>query len=237
MYDNVNLASRCRTLWTEVLCAVESRVWSINDFVQDPKSQIHCQMLSADALLIQQPTINRTLIASLDMQEHTVLVDEYNGGKLTVGSKLPFAMLGDGNVYVTHGNLLLGDAMEVARQLISVLLSNSDVASTAEELNEYRRWVSALITARAPRLPIELPIEIKTDNAIYPASTIDLSTLGAKVVSSAQLDRGNYVTVFRGSLGSFFRVVWSEPTDEGTRAGLVCLNPPVDWAEFAAQVQ
>lgn len=234
MYDNSNLAIRCRALWADVLCAVESRVWSINDYVHDSHSQLGCHMLNSDSVEIEHPSVKRTLIATLDLEEHAIHVKEFQEGTLSVGSKLPFAMLGDGNVYVTNGKSLMGDPMAVARQLMSVLLSNSDMIPGAN-LDQFRSWASALMTARARRMAIQLPIEIQTENSLYPASTIDLSTVGVKVQSTATLDRGNYVTVFRGSLGSFFRVVWSEKTDQGTRAGLVCLNPPLEWAEATVQ--
>lgn len=231
MYDNSNLAVRCRALWADVLCAVESRVWSINDFVRDPHAHLECQMLSGDAVMIEHPTINRTLVASLDLEDHAIAVREYEGDTMKIGSKLPFALLGDGHVYVTSGQSLMGDPMAVARQLMSVLLSNSESGTTPEQIQEYRSWASALMAARARRTAICLPIEIQTDTALYPASTLDMSTVGVRVQSNAELDRGNYVTIFRGTLGSFFRVVWAEKTDEGTKAGLVCLNPPLEWAE------
>jgi PilZ domain len=235
MYDNSNLAIRCRSLWADVLCAVESRVWSINDFVQDPKTQLDCQMLDADSVLVQHPSVERTLIATLDLKKHAIVVQEFDHGQQSVGSELPFALLGDGNVYVTNGQSLMGDPTAVARQLMSILLCNCPAPVSKEQMSEFRSWASALMTARARRTPINLPIEIQTENSIFPASTIDLSSIGAKVQSQAKLDRGNYITVFRGTVGSFFRVVWAEKTDQGTRAGLVCLNPPLEWAESLVQ--
>ena len=236
MYDNSNLAIRCRALWADVLCAVESRVWSINDYVHDSRSHLDCHMLNSDSVQIEHPSGRRTLIATLDLDEHAIFINEFTEGTLSVGSKLPFAMLGDGNVYVTSGQSLMGDPMAVARQLMAVLLSNSDESSSTTQIDEYRSWASALMTARARRTPIKLAIEIQTENSVYPASTLDLSTIGAKVQSStAKLERGNYVTIFRGTLGSFFRVVWAEKAEQGTRAGLVCLNPPLEWAEDVIQ--
>ncbi|ABF41107.1 type IV pilus assembly PilZ [Candidatus Koribacter versatilis Ellin345] len=235
MYDNSNLAIRCRELWADVLCAVESRVWSINDYMQDSRSQLDCQMLSCDSVLIEHPSVKRTLMATLDLNEHAIHIKEFDNGQLAVGSKLPFALLGDGNVYVTNGQSLMGDPQAVARQLMSVLLSRSTAATSTEEIDQYRSWASALMTARARRMMIKLPIEIQTENSLYTGSTLDLSSVGAKVQSTAKLDRGNYITVFRGSIGSFFRVVWTEKTDQGTRAGLVCLNPPLEWAEVTVQ--
>ena len=235
MYDNSNLELRCRSLWAEVLSAVESRVWSINDYVNDPRTRLDCQMLGSDSLLIQHPTVSRTLIATLDLKEHAIDLKEFDDGHESLGSKLPFALLGDGNVYVTNGQSLMGDPMAVARQLISVLLSSSTQTTTQSEIGEFRSWASAIMTARARRIPVRLPIEIRTETSLHPASTVDLSSVGVKVESSAALDRGNYVTIFRGTLGSFFRVVWAEKTEEGSRAGLVCLNPPLEWAELAVQ--
>ena len=79
MYDNSNLAIRCRALWADVLCAVESRVWSINDYVKDTRSQLDCQMLSSDSVLIEHPSVKRTLVATLDLDEHAIHVKELNG--------------------------------------------------------------------------------------------------------------------------------------------------------------
>jgi hypothetical protein len=235
MYDNSNLEVRCRALWAEVLCAVESRVYSINDYVRNSEARLGCQMLSGETVEIVHPRVNRTLHASLDLKDHAIDIKEFDGDMLTAGTRLPFALLGDGNIYVTAGKSLMGDPMAVARQLMSVLLSKSEEPSSSSEVEQYRSWASALMTARARRVPINLDIEIQTETALHPASTLDLSPVGVKVQSSAALDRGNYVTIFRGTLGSFFRVVWAEPTDQGTRAGLVCLNPPLEWAELSLQ--
>ena len=125
MYDNSNLEIRCRALWADVLCAVESRVFSINDYVHDTRTQLDCHMISSDSVEIHHPSIERTLIATLDLDVHAIHIKEFDGGTLSVGSKLPFALLGDGNVYVTNGQSLMGDPMAVARQLMSVLLASS----------------------------------------------------------------------------------------------------------------
>jgi hypothetical protein len=235
MYDNSDLAVRCRALWADVLCAVESRVCSINEYMRDPHTRLECQMLSADSLGIRQPSVDRILVANLDLEEHAIQIKEFHDGTLTVESKLPFALLGDGNVYATNGLSLLGDATAVARELVAVLLAGDAKPAPDPEVDEYRSWTAALITPRPRRVPITLPIEIQTETALHPASTIDLSPAGVQVQSSADLDRGNYVTIFRGTLGSFFRVIWAEKNEAGTRAGLVCLNPPLEWAEGLAQ--
>jgi hypothetical protein len=231
MYDNSNLEIRCRALWADVLCALESRVFSINDYVRDSRSQLDCQMLNSDAVQIGLPTANRSVIAVLDLNEHVIRVNEFLGDTFHAGSTLPLALLGDGNVYVTAGQALMGNAMAVARQLMSVLLPDSEKEVTETKVDQYRSWAAAIITERAKRIPICLPIEIQTETAIHPASTLDMSEVGVKVQSTAQLDRGNYVTIFRGTLGSFFRVVWAKRNAEGTCAGLVCLNPPLEWAD------
>ena len=231
MYDNSNLEVRCRALWADVLCAVESRVSSLNEYARNARTQLDCQMLTSDSLKIDYPAVHRSVVATLDLQEHAIQIHEFEGEEVSFDSKLPFAMLADGNVYVTDGLSLLGDSMAVARQMITALLTNPNSRKSAADLDPYRSWASALITVRAPRTQIRLPIEIQTENALHPASTLDMSVVGVKVQSTAELDRGNYVTIFRGTLGSFFRVVWSEKTREGTRAGLICLNPPLEWAE------
>jgi hypothetical protein len=235
MYDNPNLETRCRALWAEVLCAVESRIFSINDYVRNSGGRLGCQMVSGETVEIAHPEVNRTVRATLDLRDHAIRISEFEGETLTTGTRLPFALLGDGNVYVTSGNALMGDPMAVARQLMSVLLSNSEEATSSADVAQYRSWASALMPARARRIEMNLPIEIQTEEALHPASTLDLSTVGVKVQSTAALNRGNYVTIFRGTLGSFFRVIWAEPSDQGTRAGLICLNPPLEWAEAALQ--
>lgn len=235
MVDNSELAIRCRALWAEVLCAVESRVCSINAYLSGPQTRLDCQMLSADSVGIQQPAVNRILVASLDLEEHAIQFKAFHEGILTAESRLPFALLGDGNVYATHGQSLLGDAEAVARELLNVLLAGASKPVPDAEVNEYRSWTAALITPRPARIPISLPVEIQTENELHPASTIDLSPAGVKVLSKAALDRGNYVTIFRGTLGSFFRVIWTQKNEEGTLAGLVCLNPPLEWMESVAQ--
>jgi hypothetical protein len=234
MLDNSNLEMRCRSLWADVLCAVESRVSSINDYVRKSGTRLDCQMISGETVEIAHPQADRTLRASLDLHDHAIHIYEFESGNLTSGSRFPFALLGDGNVYVTNGQTLMGDSMAVARQLMSVLLSKPEEAIAPADVEHYRSWASSLKPARgAQRVAMNLPIEIQTEEALHPASTLDLSTVGVKVQSAGTLDRGNYVTIFRGTLGSFFRVVWSEPTDHGTRAGLICLNPPLEWADVS----
>src|ERR1700684_4613568 len=125
MYDNSNLAVRCRALWADVLCAIESRVSSINDYVKDSRSHLECRMLDADSVEIDHPSIKRSLIATLDLKQHALNVMEFEENTLRFTSTLPLAMLADGNVYVTSGLSLMGDAMAVARQLMSVLLPNT----------------------------------------------------------------------------------------------------------------
>ncbi len=235
MYDNSKLAVRCRALWADVLCAVESRVWSVNEYVKNPHTRLECRMVNADSVEIDHPSVKRRLVATLDLSEHGIQVSEFQDESPTHSSKLPFAMLADGDVYVTSGLSLMGDPMAVARHLVTMLLSNATESASEPEVDQFRSWASALIAVRAPRTAIQLPIEIQTETALYPASTLDLSSVGVKVQSTADLDRGHYVTVFRGTLGSFFRVVWTEKTQEGTRAGLVCLNPPLEWAETVTQ--
>jgi hypothetical protein len=233
MYDNSNLEVRCRALWAEVLCALESRVCSINDYVRDARTHLECQMINGDAVQIALPTANRSVVAVLDLTDHAIRVNEFVGDTFHNGSSLPLSLLGDGNVYVTAGQSLMGNAMAVARQLMAVLLPDVEKEVSEAHVDQYRSWAAAIITERAKRIAIRVPIEIQTENAIHPASTLDMSELGVKIQSAAQLDRGNYVTIFRGTLGSFFRVVWAKKNDEGTCAGLVCLNPPVEWAEQA----
>lgn len=232
--DNMNLEVRCRALWADILCAVESRIFSINDYTRDMRTRLECQMLSGESLEIVHEQANRAILATLDLEDHSIRIKEMDNDVVTDGPKLPFVILGDCDIYVTSGRILLGDASAVARQLMSILLANPEEVSSSAEMNEYRAWASALITARAPRVEMTLPIEIQTEDALHPASTVDLSPVGVKVESSGVLDRGKYVTIFRGSLGSFFRVVWSEPTENGSRAGLVCLNPPMEWADIPA---
>jgi hypothetical protein len=235
MSENSNLAVRCRALWAEVLCAVESRVWSLNSYLKSSRDRLECRMLDGDSLEIEYPALKRRLIATLDLKEHAIAIQEFERETLTLQSKLPFSMLADGGVYVTHGPALLAESMSVARQLISMLLTNSAEALPENDVTQFRSWASSLIAVREPRTPIHMPVEIQTETALYPAETLDMSEVGVKVQSTADLDSGNYVTVFRGTLGSFFRVVWAQKNEQGTRAGLVCLNPPLEWAELAGK--
>ncbi len=124
MYDNTNVDSRCRALWAQVLCELESRVTSINQFVPEGPSQIHCQMVGSDAVHIDHASAERRIVASLDLKQHSIQLDEFQGRDSRNERNLALTMLGDGNVYVTYESALMGDAATVAKFLTTALLSN-----------------------------------------------------------------------------------------------------------------
>ena len=90
MYDNSNLAVRCRALWADVLCAVESRVFSVNEYVKNPHNHLQCHMVNADSVEIDYPSVKRRLLATLDLNEHAIQINEFHEDLPT--SSEPFAV-------------------------------------------------------------------------------------------------------------------------------------------------
>jgi hypothetical protein len=125
MHDNIGIDIRCRTLWNEVVSALESRVTSVNSYVPEAMSRIACEQLSSEAVQIKHASANRRLIASLDLEAHTIQVNKFEGsseGKGDSEQGLPLSLLGDGELYVTDGYQLLANPVEVAKFLMSSLL-------------------------------------------------------------------------------------------------------------------
>ncbi len=135
MYDNTNVENRCRALWAEVLCALESRVTCINQYVPEGPGQIHCQMLDSCAVNIEHASAQRKIIASLDLKEHAILLDEFQGKDARNERNLSLTMLGDGNVYVTYQSALMGDAAAVAKFLTAALLASPSNTSLETMFN------------------------------------------------------------------------------------------------------
>lgn len=230
MYDNATLESKCRTLWAEVLCAVESRVASVNAYMHAFRAPIGCRMLGSDAIHLEQSSAQRSLVARLDLKDHAVDVNVSQGRRWASGKRLLLAMLGDGRIYVTDGKALMGDPMAVAKLLMSVLLDNPVNAGEDPEIRAFRSWASELMKGRSIRSKVSIPVKIQTDSGLHYAWTLDMSNEGLKVQLASDLSQGSHVTVYRGVRGALCRVVWTQKNGLGIRAGLLCLNPPLPWA-------
>ena len=125
MHNNDGIESRCLTLWSEVVSALETRVSSVNGYVPEAKSHIACELLSGKAVKIKQAAGDRSLVASLDLRDHSIQVLQFQGStsaKPESERGLPLALLGDGELYVTDGRQLLASPVEVAKFLMSSLL-------------------------------------------------------------------------------------------------------------------
>ena len=125
MHNNDGIERRCLTLWMEIVSALEMRVSAVNGYVAKAKSHITCELLSGKAVHIKHAAGGRSLIAALDLTEHSIQILKYHGSTLEeVESerKLLFSLLGDGELYVTDGHQLLADPGEVAKLLMSTLL-------------------------------------------------------------------------------------------------------------------
>jgi hypothetical protein len=125
MHDNDGIDLRCRTLWNQVVSALENRVTSVNRYVPEAKGRLACEQLSGEAVQLKHASANRRLIASLDLESHAIHVNKFEGSAVGRGDSeqgLPLSLLGDGELYVTEGNQLLADPVEVAKFLVSSLL-------------------------------------------------------------------------------------------------------------------
>ncbi len=127
MHNNAGIENRCRTLWSEVVSALETRVTSVNRYVPEVKSHIACEQLSGEAVQIKQDAAQRSLVASLDLKAHAIQLNRFEGPAAEKHEEhdLPLSMLGDGELYVTDGQQLLADPVEVAKFLMSALLNQS----------------------------------------------------------------------------------------------------------------
>jgi hypothetical protein len=132
MHNNAGIESRCLNLWSEVVSALENRVTSVNRYVPEAKSHIACEMLEGSAVQIKQAAADRSLIASLDLKAHSIQLNRREGSdkeQRLSAHDLPLSMLGDGELYVTDGNQLLADPIEVAKFLMSALLGQTTTAA------------------------------------------------------------------------------------------------------------
>lgn len=132
MHNNTGIENRCRTLWSEVVTALESRVTSVNNYVPEENSRIACELLSGDTVQIKHAAANRSVVASLDIKTHSVRVNKIESsasGDRASEQDLPLSLLGDGELYVTSGEELLADPLEVAKFLVSALLGKGTSAA------------------------------------------------------------------------------------------------------------
>lgn len=132
MHNNAGIEKRCLNLWFEVVSALESRVSSVNQYVPEANSRIACELLKGDAVEIKQPAAQRSLVASLDLKAHAIQLNRCEGSaaeQRVSELAMPLSMLADGELYVTDGHQLLGDATEVAKFLMAALLGQATTAT------------------------------------------------------------------------------------------------------------
>ena len=130
MHDNTHIEIRCRALWADVLSALENRVTSVNRYVPEQRSHIVCRQINSEAVHLQHASSDRSVVASLDLKKHAIHLKEFHDREMGHPSNrkdMPLSMLADGEVYVTDGNELKANAMEVAKSLLEVLLANRQV--------------------------------------------------------------------------------------------------------------
>jgi hypothetical protein len=126
LHDNTHIEIRCRALWADVLTALETRISSVNRYVPEQRSHIVCHKINSEAVHLHHASSDRSVVASLDMKKHAIHLKEYYDREMEHPMKrkdMPLAMLADGEVYVTDGNELKANPMEVARALLEALLS------------------------------------------------------------------------------------------------------------------
>ena len=88
----------------------------MNGYVPEAKSHIACELLGGRAVQISHTAGERSLIASLDLTDHSIQILKFHGNaseKPASEQGLPFSLLGDGELYVTNGRQLLADSGEV----------------------------------------------------------------------------------------------------------------------------
>jgi hypothetical protein len=127
LHDNTHIEIRCRALWADVLTALETRISSVNRYVPEQRSHIVCHKINPEAVHLLHASSDRSLVASLDLKKHAIHLKEYHDREMEHPMKrkdLPFSMLADGEVYVTDGNELKANAMEVAKSFLEALLAN-----------------------------------------------------------------------------------------------------------------
>ena len=134
MHDNTSIDVRCRALWAEIQTALQNRIASVNRYVPDQKSHIVYEQTANEALRLHQVSSERSVTAELDLKKHAIHLREYRDRKLTQPTALkemPLSMLADGELYVTDGNELKANAMEVAKALMDALLATKSEAKAS----------------------------------------------------------------------------------------------------------
>jgi hypothetical protein len=129
LHDNSNIDIRSRALWAEVLAALEARVASVNQYVPERRSHIVCTQIDAECIHLQHASSERSVLASLDLKIHAIHLKEYHDRKMEhaqARKDMPLSMLADGELYVTDGNELKANAMEVAKSLLETLLGKKE---------------------------------------------------------------------------------------------------------------
>ena len=126
MHDNKNIDIRCRALWADIQAALQKRIASVNHYVPEKRSHIVCEHPNEESVHLHQASSERSVIANLDMKKHAIHIREFRDRSLehpTHRKDMPLSMLADGEVYVTDGNELKANAMEVAKALLDTLLN------------------------------------------------------------------------------------------------------------------
>jgi hypothetical protein len=131
LHDNNHVEIRCRALWADILSALENRVTSVNRYVPEQRSHIVCRIMTGEAVHLHHASSDRSLVASLDLTKYAIHLKEFHDRamKYPLARKdMPLSMLADGEIYVTDGNELKANAMEVAKSLLEALLANKRVS-------------------------------------------------------------------------------------------------------------
>ena len=95
--------------------------------LREQRSHIVCRLINPEAVQLQHASSDRSLVASLDLTQHAIHLKEYRDRKMEhpmTRRDMPLSMLADGELYVTDGDELKPNAMEVAKSLVEVLLGN-----------------------------------------------------------------------------------------------------------------
>ena len=134
MHDNNSIDVRCRALWTEILTALQDRIASVNRYVPDKRSHIVFEQTAEETLRLHQVSSERSVTAQLDLKNHAIHLREYRDRAMeqpTALKEMPLSMLADGELYVTDGNELKGNAMEAAKALLDALLATKSEAKAS----------------------------------------------------------------------------------------------------------
>ena len=129
LHDNTNIEARCRTLWGEVLAALQERIAAVNRYMPDKRSHIVCSEVTDQAMHLHHASSERSIVASLDLKQHSIHLNEYHDRELQhaiLHKDMPLSLLADGELYVTDGNELKANAMEVAKSLVDLLLGKKE---------------------------------------------------------------------------------------------------------------